>query len=306
MSYRWWVAAGLAACAVLPVRAAVEVGDSSPDVILPDQDGRTIDIAVNYGQRYIALAFYPKDDTAGCTLEAQSVNQALAELEQSGVVVYGVSVQDVASKKAFCNKHDLQQTMLSDPEKTVCEAFGTLNDKGLSNRVTVILDPSLTVRLIDRKVQVKNHAADIIAAVAQLREDDQQSALATLSKTPTYVAPGVSLRLPEGWKQTGTVMADPNDPQVGLRMGGEEAGAGGSTWISTHARGAALRADRALPLPDVDVRQYEFAPDGDGQVRCGVVWYHDGLATFLEGYAPAGKAGALARLLAEIVASLAY
>lgn len=306
MTRGWLAAATLAVTLALPGRAAVEVGDPSPPVILPDQDGRLIDIATNYGRRYIALAFYPKDGTSGCTMEMQSVNEALAELQKSGVVVYGVSVQDVDSKKEFCNKYGLKQTMLSDPEKTVCEAFGTLNDKGMSNRMTVILDPSLTVRLIDRKVAVKTHAADIIAAVNQLREDDHQTALAKLSRTATEVVPGVSLQLPEGWTMNGLTLSHPNNPKVGLKMGADEAGAGGSAWVRERVPGVTVRADRELPIAEGDVRQYELGADGDGQVRCGVVWFHDGEATYLEGFAPAGDAGALARLVAEVVASAVY
>lgn len=306
MSPRWLVAAGLAVVTTLPLQAAVELGQPSPEVILPDQDGRLVNIMANYGERYVALAFYPKDDTAGCTREAQSVNKALAELEKSGVVVYGVSVQDVDSKKEFCNKYGLKQTMLSDPEKKVCEAFGTLNDRGMSNRVTVILDPSLTVRLIDKAVKVDTHAADIINAVNALREDDDKTALATLSKTATEVQPGVSLRLPDGWKPVGTGLVHPDNPKVGVRMGINGAGADNAAWMAAFAKDATILADRELPIVEGDVRQFTFGADAAGQVRNGVVWFHDGQATYLEGYAPAADANALARLVAEIVASAEY
>ncbi len=301
-----WLASAFVVLASLPGVAAVAVGDASPTVILPDQNGRLVDLALNYGKRYVALAFYPKDGTSGCTREAQNISQALAELTESGIAVYGVSVQDVASKKAFCDQNALQQTMLSDTDKTVCEAFGTLNEAGLSDRVTVILDPSLTVRVIDREVKVEQHAADLIAAVAQLRADDAATALATLKADRTWVAGTVGLRLPEGWTQRGMDYVDPANPQVALRMNYEDAGEGGEVWITARAKGAGVRAVRAMPFAEGDVRQYEFGPGPDGLARSGVVWFNDGQAIWLEGTAPADRAGPLARLVAEVVGSVTW
>ena len=300
------LAALIAVVTAVPVSAAVEVGDPSPAVVLPDQDNHATDIAENYGQRYTALAFYPHDDTKGCTLEAQSVNKALTELQQSGIVVYGVSVQGVDSKKEFCNKYGLQQTMLSDVDKTVCEAFGTLNDRGMSNRVTVILDPSLTIRLIDRQVKVQNHAEDIIAAVNKLREDDLASALGKLGE-PTMIGGEMSIRLPEGWTANGPMWVSPDQPKVGVALAREATAIGDpSEWVTSHLGDRELRAERAIPIADVTIQQFETKPDGDGLARCGVVYIHDGQAEYLEGWAPAADAGALARLVAEMVASIGY
>lgn len=196
-----WAILGLAvtACA-----GQVKVGDVAPPVRLPDQDGRLVDVADNYGRRWVALAFYPKDDTTGCTFEAKSVTASIDALDEAGVTVYGVSVQGVDSKKAFCDKYGLKQTMLSDPEQTVCRAFGTLTDRGLSARKTFLIDPARIVRVVDDKVQVKTHAEDILAAVKALREADRNSALGHLSPAAAEGPAGLKLRLPYGWQMTRT------------------------------------------------------------------------------------------------------
>ncbi len=197
----WWAAMCLAATACA---GQVKVGDVAQPVRLPDQDGKLVDVADNYGRRWVALAFYPKDDTTGCTFEAKSVTASIDALDEAGVTVYGVSVQGVDSKKAFCDKYGLKQTMLSDPEQTVCRAFGTLTDRGLSARKTFLIDPARIVRVVDDKVQVKTHAEDILAAVKTLREADQKSALGQISPAAVDGPTGLKLRVPAGWQETQT------------------------------------------------------------------------------------------------------
>lgn len=190
----------LALLCCLGAACALEVGDYAPPVVLPDQDGNLTNVAVEYGKHYIALAFYPADMTSGCTLEAQSVDASLEELEQAGVVVYGISVQDVASKQAFCEKYGLDQKMLSDTEKTVSGAYGTLTDRGVSRRVTFIVDPARIIREINTKVDVRNHAQQIIDSVLAMREEDADSAVGNLSDERLTTPLGIALRLPEGWR----------------------------------------------------------------------------------------------------------
>ncbi|MCC7495038.1 MAG: redoxin domain-containing protein [Fimbriimonadaceae bacterium] len=179
--------------------AQLQVGDRAPVVQLPDQTNAPVDLAAHYGHRYVALAFYPKDDTGGCTRQAKSITAGLDKLKAAGVVVYGVSVQGVDEKKAFCDKHGLIQGMLSDTTKSVCQAFGTLGPSGLSNRWTVLIDPGRVVRLIDKAVKVDTQGDDIAAQVAKLQTEATATQLATLSE-PQEVA-GARLRLPVGWER---------------------------------------------------------------------------------------------------------
>jgi peroxiredoxin Q/BCP len=210
-------------CLILAVVGAacgqVEVGELAPTVRLADQSGKPRDVSASYG-RWAVLAFYPKDDTPGCTKEAINVNANLDQLVAAGIDVYGVSVQDVDSKAAFCTKYGLKQTMLSDVDKSVCKAYGTLNAHGMSDRVTFILDPSRTIRVIDRKVNVSTHGADVLKAVTDLQAADAKTALAQLAADTTDTPVG-KLRLPEGWTHSpvGAMwkVDGPNGLQIRLR-----------------------------------------------------------------------------------------
>ena len=99
------------------------IGRSAPwPTGITDQDGRSVDLARHRGE-HVLLYFYPKDDTPGCTVEACGFRDHLAEV---GAVVYGVSLDDAASHRAFIAKHHLPFSLLVDAGRTLATAYGVL------------------------------------------------------------------------------------------------------------------------------------------------------------------------------------
>ncbi|MBI5833632.1 MAG: peroxiredoxin, partial [Armatimonadetes bacterium] len=198
--------------------SALEVGDVAPPVRLLDQTGTLRDVSASYG-RWAVLTFYPVDGTAGCTKEALNITANLDKLVAESVDVYGVSTQDVASKQAFCAAQGLKHTLLADTDKSVSTAYGTLiADRGISNRVTFYIDPTRTVRLIDRAVQVATHGEDILKTVATLAAEDAKTPLPKLGETATFG--GLSWHLPANWTRRlvegAVVMAGPDGATLTL------------------------------------------------------------------------------------------
>lgn len=139
-------------------------GKTAPDFALKDQDGRERALASARG-RYVALAFYPADMTAGCTLEARSLRDGIGALEKRGVQVFGISVQDVESKRAFCDKESLNYPVLADVGGKVADAYGVKMPAGLAKRVTFVIDPKGQIAKVIDNVDVQAHANQILTAL---------------------------------------------------------------------------------------------------------------------------------------------
>ena len=132
--------------------AAPVVGAIAPAYSLPDQNGVTRTSAENKGHVTL-LAFYPADFTGGCTLEAHSLSASYKDLKALGVSVYGVSVQDAASHKAFCTKEGIPYTLLADTQKKMAADYGVLiPGAGVANRVTYIVGADGKVAYVDKDV----------------------------------------------------------------------------------------------------------------------------------------------------------
>ena len=101
----------------------LEIGSQAPDFTLPDQNGEPISLSDFRGQT-VVLYFYPKDSTPGCTRQARAFAAVYEELQQLGAVVLGVSRDSSASHLRFIQKNGLPFRLLSDPERTVLEAYG--------------------------------------------------------------------------------------------------------------------------------------------------------------------------------------
>jgi len=141
----------------------VVVGSVAPDFTLPDQNGKQHTLSSYRGQR-IALYFYPKDETPGCTKEACSLRDGRKDLEAAGIVVLGVSHDSVASHLAFAKKHNLNFTLLSDSQKEVSTKYGANGWFGMPARYTYLIDKEGKIISILKDVNVSDHADEIIAA----------------------------------------------------------------------------------------------------------------------------------------------
>ncbi len=100
----------------------------APDFTIHGQDGKLHTLS-DYRGKTVLLYFYPKDETPGCTLEAQGFRDKAKEYEKRGIVVLGVSVDSVDSHKKFCEKESLNFTLLSDADKKVVKKYGVWVEK---------------------------------------------------------------------------------------------------------------------------------------------------------------------------------
>lgn len=148
--------------------AKLQVGDMAPDFRSTTQDGEPLTLADLRGTRTI-LYFYPKDNTSGCTLEAQSLRDGRAELAGMGFRIVGVSPDSEKSHRNFCSKHELNFTLLADTDHSVCEAYGVWAEKSMYGRkywgvvrTTFVLDAEGRIEKIFDKVDTKNHYRQII------------------------------------------------------------------------------------------------------------------------------------------------
>jgi peroxiredoxin Q/BCP len=151
-------------------QATPETGDAAPAFKLQDQNGdwHSLD---DYRGQWVALYFYPKDDTPGCTTEACAFRDDVFKFKQMGVAVVGVSVDDVDSHKAFAEKHKLPFTLLADPDKSVARSYGVLATMGgmeLASRQTFLIDPEGNVAKHYAKVEADHHSPEVLADLEAL------------------------------------------------------------------------------------------------------------------------------------------
>lgn len=153
----------------------VTIGQTAPAIELPDQTGETRTLNDFTGQ-WVALYFYPKDDTPGCTTEACSFRDNLASLQSKGIAVLGVSADDVKSHQKFAQKFELGFPLLADTDHAVSEAYGAWQEKSMYGkkywgvaRITVLIDDQGVVRHLFEKVKPDGHALEVLNKVVELR-----------------------------------------------------------------------------------------------------------------------------------------
>lgn len=152
--------------------ADVAEGAKAPDFELETPEG-PVKLA-DFADKTLVLYFYPKDDTTGCTKEAQAFTELAPEFAKAGVTVVGVSKDSLAAHKKFTDKHALAVRLGSDPAGTVVERYGSWVEKSLYGRRYMGIDRSTflirdgMIRRIWRKVKVAGHAEAVLAAAQAL------------------------------------------------------------------------------------------------------------------------------------------
>lgn len=128
---------------------SVGVGDRAPDFELPGTGDRTYSLS-EFAGRPLVLVFYPGDDTPVCTKQLNSYNDGLDQFEELDAQVVGISAQDIGSHEKFSDKHGFGFPLLSDPDKSVAAAYGTLGPIGFPRRSVFIIDTDGVIRYAHR------------------------------------------------------------------------------------------------------------------------------------------------------------
>ena len=151
----------------------IEEGGNAPELKAVASDGTTIDLASP--GKPLVLYFYPKDDTSGCTREAQDFTALAGDFEKAGARVVGVSRDPMKKHEKFIGKYDLKVPLLSDEDGAISNAFGTWVEKSMygrkymgMERSTFLIDEEGRVVKAWRKVKVPGHAAEVLEAVKAL------------------------------------------------------------------------------------------------------------------------------------------
>ena len=147
----------------------IQPGTPAPDFQIPDQNGETVSLSAFRGQK-VALYFYPRDNTPGCSREAAAYRDALPEFEALGVKVFGLSKDSSASHKRFADKYELPFTLLADTETAVLQDYGAWQEKKMYGKVsmgtvrsTVLIDENGVVEKVWPKAKPDTNAADVLA-----------------------------------------------------------------------------------------------------------------------------------------------
>jgi thioredoxin-dependent peroxiredoxin len=149
----------------------LEPGKRAPAFTLESSDGDKVSLK-DFKGKTVVLYFYPRDNTPGCTLEAQDFQKALPAFKKRGAVVLGVSGDSIASHCKFRDKYSLAFPLLSDPKHEVMDAYGVWGEKVLYGkksmgviRTTLIIDADGKVKTVFPKVKVKGHVDAVLAAL---------------------------------------------------------------------------------------------------------------------------------------------
>ena len=150
--------------------AGLKVGDKAPSFSLKDQNNLTHTLS-DYEGQWIILYFYPKDDTPGCTTQACDFRDAVKRIIASKSVVFGLSLDSVASHKLFAEKYNLPFSLLADEAGEVSELYDSLHWlKSYSKRNTFIVDPKGNIVKIYLSVDPKTHSEMVLSDLSGLQK----------------------------------------------------------------------------------------------------------------------------------------
>ena len=145
-------------------------GDDAPDFTLKNERGEEVKLSALRGQK-VALYFYPKDDTPGCTKQACSLRDGFSDLTEAGIKVFGVSMDSEAKHQKFIAKYDLPFSLLVDENHTVADKYESYGEKKFMGktyngifRKTFLINEGGKIKKIFDKVKVEEHADEVLDA----------------------------------------------------------------------------------------------------------------------------------------------
>lgn len=153
----------------------LETGQTAPEFTTTNQHGDSVVLSQFRGKQNVVLYFYPKDDTPGCTIEANEFSSLISDFEAAATLVFGVSRDSVEKHRKFISKHNLTVDLLLDSEGDICNSYGTWGERqfmgkkymGIS-RSTFVIDKSGKLIEANYKVHAKGHAQKMLELVESL------------------------------------------------------------------------------------------------------------------------------------------
>ncbi len=172
-SLQWIVTFVLGAWLTLAYAQSPTVGAAAPEFRLQDQSGEWRELK-DYRGKWLALYFYPKDQTPGCTTQACEFRDNIFAFREAGAVIVGVSVDDIQSHKKFAEKHGLPFPLLADANKEVAKRYGVLKQflgtMELAKRDTFLIDPQGRIVKHYRDVEPKGHSQIVLNDIKAMQQ----------------------------------------------------------------------------------------------------------------------------------------
>lgn len=150
----------------------LEIGTPFPNFSLPNQDGKTVTLK-DFAGKWLVVYVYPKDDTPGCTIQGKSFTATRSDFQAAGIEVAGLSQDDVASHKSFCDKFGFTIDLLADTGAALLKACGVGQSeyKGTMywDRTSFVIDPQGKVRKIYEKVNPQGHEKTLLEDIKSMQ-----------------------------------------------------------------------------------------------------------------------------------------
>ena len=151
----------------------MQAGNPFPDFSLPNQDGKTTKLS-DYAGKWLVVYFYPKDDTPGCTIQGKAMTASRSDFDKAGIAIVGVSQDDAASHKNFCNKFAFTIDLLADTKADLMKklGLGQTEWKGMKfwERTTFVVDPKGVIRKVYEKVNPDGHEKVLLSDITAMKQ----------------------------------------------------------------------------------------------------------------------------------------
>ncbi len=152
----------------------LKLEETAPNFKLADENGKIVSLS-DYKGKNVVLYFYPKDNTPGCTLEAQDFSKMISDFHDNNAIVIGISKDTSSCHRSFIDTYDLKVILLADVDGQVCEEYGVMGVKKMFskeyhgiNRMTFLIDSAGKIAYIWSKVSVNNHATEVLEKIKSL------------------------------------------------------------------------------------------------------------------------------------------
>jgi len=150
----------------------MSAGNPFPNFSLPNQDGKVMKLS-DFAGNWLVVYFYPKDDTPGCTIQGKAMTATKADFDAAGIKVVGVSADDVASHKDFCNKFAFSIDLLADTDSSLMKSLGLgeAEWKGMKfwERTSFVVDPKGIIAKVYEKVNPQGHERVLLDDIAAMK-----------------------------------------------------------------------------------------------------------------------------------------